>query len=308
MSNPPSNLPFAPSISDEELDAELERFRPEAPSAPAAGAPSAPAPRESTPSPSAAPVPEIRAMPPTNASAQARPREPEDMFSNLDQSPKKPATPTGLGDLPARAPSSALKYALIFLAVVVVIGLLGFGFWYFAVKRPADKRAQSQANSAQVVIPAPLPPNPVAPSAPVSETPSAPQPVDPTLPSNGVSDLPPENTVPAPLPTPVVTPPPGANVPPPEPVSPQPAEPAPTPASDADNDGLSDQRELEIGTDPRNPDTDADELKDGDEVLKYGTNPVDRDTDKDSFVDGKEVQNGYNPRGGGKCAKQDCSL
>jgi hypothetical protein len=77
---------------------------------------------------------------------------------------------------------------------------------------------------------------------------------------------------------------------------------------DSDQDGLSDQRELELGTDPRMKDSDGDGLSDGDEVLVYGTNPIDRDTDKDSFIDGEEIKNSYNPRGAGKCAKPDCSV
>ena len=79
-------------------------------------------------------------------------------------------------------------------------------------------------------------------------------------------------------------------------------------ATDTDGDGLTDARELELGTDYRSQDSDGDGLSDGDEVLKYGTNPLDRDTDKDGYIDGKEVQGSYNPRGSDKCAKPDCSI
>lgn len=41
---------------------------------------------------------------------------------------------------------------------------------------------------------------------------------------------------------------------------------------DSDNDGLTNEQEAQLGTDPRNPDTDGDGFKDGDEV-KAGYNP-----------------------------------
>lgn len=315
MSNPPSNLPFAPGLDDQELEAELERYRPDAPSVPPAASPPvsdqaaptpAPAPRASMPQ---QPAPQIRAMPEVSAQAPAAMHQPEDMFSNLDQSPKPSApAPTRLGDLPTRpaGSSSALKYALIFVGAVVILGGLGYGFWYFAIKRPAEERAKQRA---VIQVPVTPPPAPVVPTPTLEPTPTPSTPAaDPSLPLGDSSNLPPENSIPAPLPTPVVTPPAGTNVPPPESVAPIQPPPASTATEDTDGDGLSDQREVELGTDPRNKDTDGDEASDGDEVLKYGTNPLDRDTDKDSFLDGKEIQNGYNPRGGGKCGKPDCTI
>jgi len=59
--------------------------------------------------------------------------------------------------------------------------------------------------------------------------------------------------------------------------------------SDSDNDGLTNAEEIALGTDPNNPDTDGDGLKDGDEVKKYGTNPKNKDTDGDTLPDGQEV-------------------
>lgn len=94
-------------------------------------------------------------------------------------------------------------------------------------------------------------------------------------------------------------------------------------AADADNDGLTNDQELQLGTDPKKADTDGDGLLDGDEVRKYrtdpkvadtdgdglsdgeevnkwGTDPLNPDTDGDGYPDGKEVKGGYNPRGKGK--------
>jgi hypothetical protein len=60
---------------------------------------------------------------------------------------------------------------------------------------------------------------------------------------------------------------------------------------DGDGDELSDEEELEIGTDPALFDTDADGLSDGSEVREdgWGTDPLSRDTDGDSYFDGDEI-------------------
>lgn len=95
------------------------------------------------------------------------------------------------------------------------------------------------------------------------------------------------------------------------------------PASDKDRDGLTYDREMSLGTDPNNADTDGDGLFDGEEVntyktnpknfdtdgdglvdseevKTYKTNPTKADTDGDGFSDGTEVKSGYNPLGSGK--------
>ena len=53
------------------------------------------------------------------------------------------------------------------------------------------------------------------------------------------------------------------------------------PASDEDEDGLSDLDEYRFHTDPNNPDTDSDNLMDGDEIDFHGTDPNNPDTDGD---------------------------
>ncbi|MFA5043950.1 MAG: OmpA family protein [Kiritimatiellia bacterium] len=60
-------------------------------------------------------------------------------------------------------------------------------------------------------------------------------------------------------------------------------------ALDSDGDGLTDEEELKLGTDPHNPDTDGDKLTDGEEVKVYRTDPLNPDTDYDGLKDGEEV-------------------
>ncbi len=57
---------------------------------------------------------------------------------------------------------------------------------------------------------------------------------------------------------------------------------------DSDSDGLPDVVEQYLGTDAQNPDTDADGIRDGDEVRGAGafTDPATADTDGDGFCDG----------------------
>ena len=59
--------------------------------------------------------------------------------------------------------------------------------------------------------------------------------------------------------------------------------------ADTDNDGLPNLIEKKIGSDPYDPDTDGDGLKDGDEVNTYGTAPLKVDTDDDGLDDGDEI-------------------
>ena len=66
----------------------------------------------------------------------------------------------------------------------------------------------------------------------------------------------------------------------------QPGSPALT-ATDSDGDGLSNLQEFQRGSDPRNPDTDGDGLKDGEESLANALNP---DSDGDGLSDFAEVR------------------
>lgn len=84
-----------------------------------------------------------------------------------------------------------------------------------------------------------------------------------------------------------------------DPPSPPPPPPPQAPL-DSDGDGLTDEDEAGLGTEPLTADTDGDGLLDNEEVRIYKSDPLNSDTDNDSFKDGDEVKAGYNPIGPGR--------
>ncbi|WP_372480100.1 VWA domain-containing protein [Halomicrobium sp. HM KBTZ05] len=69
----------------------------------------------------------------------------------------------------------------------------------------------------------------------------------------------------------------------------------PDEAEDPDNDGLANGDEVANGTRPLVPDSDRDDLLDGEEIEEYGTNATDLDTDDDGLDDGAEIRLGTDP-------------
>ncbi|MCP5061016.1 MAG: OmpA family protein [Ignavibacteriae bacterium] len=61
--------------------------------------------------------------------------------------------------------------------------------------------------------------------------------------------------------------------------------------TDKDSDGLTENEEKQIGTNPKIADTDGDGLHDGDEILKYKTDPLALDSDMDGLNDSEEAIN-----------------
>jgi hypothetical protein len=64
---------------------------------------------------------------------------------------------------------------------------------------------------------------------------------------------------------------------------------------DTDGDGLRDGEEIQRGTSPLFPDTDGDGLSDGDEVRRWGADPLRKDSDSDGLADLEETAAGTNP-------------
>jgi outer membrane protein OmpA-like peptidoglycan-associated protein len=60
-------------------------------------------------------------------------------------------------------------------------------------------------------------------------------------------------------------------------------------SDDDDLDGLTNAEEARHGTDPANPDTDSDVLRDGEEVHTTKTDPKSADSDNDGLKDGEEI-------------------
>lgn len=63
-------------------------------------------------------------------------------------------------------------------------------------------------------------------------------------------------------------------------------------AKDSDGDGIEDQLELELGTDPNDSDTDKDGLSDGYEYFMTHTSPLKKDTDDNGVLDNEEDLDG----------------
>lgn len=59
---------------------------------------------------------------------------------------------------------------------------------------------------------------------------------------------------------------------------------------DIDYDKISNKKELELGTNPLNKDTDGDGFSDYDEVYVYFTDPLNADENKNGVIDGKEIK------------------
>lgn len=64
---------------------------------------------------------------------------------------------------------------------------------------------------------------------------------------------------------------------------------------DSDGDGLSDEEEVVLETNPNIIDSDNDGLSDYEEARIYLSNPLNTDTDGDGYPDGEEVRAGYDP-------------
>lgn len=176
------------------------------------------------------PVPAAPAEPGTSRTAKAV--EPEDMFAGMEESaePKKPGEA-----VPATAPlerkkGGAGKIIGILVAILVLLGVIGGGLWYFFLREAP---------------PAPVPVVPEPTPTVVEEPPALPPEPPPAIPPP-VEILPEE--------------------PEPEPPPPTIPESAAIPAPDTDHDGLTDPEEAVFGTDAALTDSDGDTFADGTET------------------------------------------
>jgi len=192
-------------------------------------------------------------------------------LQRIEESPK----PMGMGAMDQNADlhePTAIKRILIATIVLIIVGVIGVAVWYFVVRAPAKTPA---------IVTAPV-------ANTEAEKPVEAVPLVPATPTQGEVDV--DVTQPTPEPPAIIEKP--ADVP--LPTAPE------IPQKDSDKDGLTDEQEAKLTTDPANPDTDADGLNDSAEVNIWGTDPLNKDTDGDTFSDGQEVLNGFNPKGAGK--------
>lgn len=316
MSDAPSNLPFDP-LDGVPLAPPSRPVSPPTPPAPPIpmAEPIVPPVRPVVPpvaSLASDPLPPTRpATPPTvpeplsaSAAPTIKPVMAEDVFAGIETAPVVPATTRQQAPLPPLPVSEGHRTGILLVLVgfVVLAGAGGATWWFFLRPTPTVPVVQTTANGRDLPI---LPP-------PAQE---------PTTFDSGDVGTAPMQVVP--LPEPVTTPPPGTSIPLPggagldTPVMPTAPDiatsttttaPQPAVQFDTDGDGLTDIREQELGTSASRFDTDGDTLGDGQEVLSYSTNPLNTDTDSDGFPDGVEIQNGFNPRGTGRCSQPDCRL
>lgn len=220
--------------------------------------------------------------------------EPKDMFEGATKAPEAPVSPAAPADIaqgpatiappPTRLPPTygqppvsaapmeyhegggKMKIVLIVAGIILILGVSGFFAYRIMVQPAADNSVVNSVPDIGVDDS-----NAVVPDSDTSATPSVPIVPEPD------SEVIPAVTTPTPTST-------------------------KNPASllDSDGDGLTNARELEVGTSVTKADTDGDGLGDREEVEVYGTDPRRPDTDGDGYLDGQEVSGGYNPNGEGK--------
>lgn len=198
----------------------------------------------------------------------------EDIFSGTEApvkpdilKPKDPLPAPYAGALPnemtAVNKKQGMKKILILAIIVVVVIVIIFGIFWILKKVDSSLNVAPVTVDNQQAVPDQALDTP--PPSPVDLPVALPQPQDVGLPSVD-NFFPPKETV----------------------------------VLDTDQDGLTDEEELLLGTDANNIDTDGDGLFDREEVRVYKTNPLLPDTDGDSYSDGEEVRGGYNPLGTGR--------
>lgn len=191
--------------------------------------------------------------------------QPEDMFEKVNTGSAPAPQPQKMQPEPSLAPQPPKKnigmIVIITGLVIILLGVIGVGaYLLFSALNTPQQPAQEQQQVEEETTPEAQEPVVEEPTQEQEETPEVTQ----------------------------------------EPQTPQAQEPVVTVGIDTDGDGLTDEQELLLGTDPNSLDTDGDGLFDGEEVRIYLTDPLNPDTDGDGYPDGEEVANGYNPRGPGR--------
>ncbi|MDO9399751.1 MAG: hypothetical protein Q7T79_03660 [bacterium] len=229
------------------------------------------------------PTPGIGSMPNFN---QSVPKSAEDILAGVDQSEKpavfQPKAPTpSVGYVPENEESKTTDSKKFFvLGVIIIVIILIIGVGYLGIKFYLNSKISDKAlnNSSKVVEPvvSPIPENSDIIKNPIVEVETS---TATSTGINGNSIITATTTIIATNTDMIIE---------------------STTIVDSDQDGLIDEEERLLGTDPNSSDSDNDGLSDREEVKTYSTNPLNADTDSDGYQDGAEVKNGYNPKGSGK--------
>ena len=144
MAQPPNNLPIEPKANNAGIPP-MKPTVPSAPRVPPEGStvkpPIAPPPSSAKPTPSLSPTkaPEIKAMPKNTTTPSVSQRkqggEPEDIFAGIESSKKGLGSKTGTeAPLGQKKKGGAGKVILILFITLLVLGALGFTFWFFVLR------------------------------------------------------------------------------------------------------------------------------------------------------------------------------
>lgn len=193
----------------------------------------------------------------------------EDIFSDTDNAPSAALAGKPAVFQPAAAPApipdeGGGKKVLVLVLLVAALAVFGAGAWYayrlFGGQRPEVSPTMDGSPIGEPIGSEDVTLDQV--EEPADPTPAPPTPVDQPAPVEAAAPV--------------------------------------TAAPDSDLDGLTNEEETVLGTDPLKNDSDSDGLYDREEIKVYRTDPLKADSDGDGFQDGQEVAGGYNPLGAGK--------
>lgn len=227
------------------------------------------------PVPSAPTAPAVPAAPATEIMGSTRgKKEPEDIFSGLEQSSANPTNDEPLSVSGSPRGRSGLRIALIVVVALVVLAGIGITVWllFFTTSEIKVSAPQVSTSTGQV--------SPAAPEKveqpPLVETPSVPV----TQPPNGVN---------VPVPVPIQTP----TTPVENPTTTVTSTASITEGVDTDADGLSDVEEPYYQADLSQADTDHDGYADGSEIVNlFSPASPGKRLDAESFMQ-KQQWNGW---------------
>ncbi len=193
-------------------------------------------------------------------------KEPEDIFSGMDQSGGANSANPLPADIYSTPRKSPMKMIVVITSIVLLLIAIGGILYYVFVMRPAQQAAETPVVPQTSTTQQPFTGTPVVEQPPVVDQ-------QPTPSAQPVVEPPAGSGIPLPTPTPTLTPTTSDEVvtstnqvTTPEPTAPTSLGAAAVEGADGDHDTLSDSEEAIFGTSPTKSDTDGDGFSDGAEV------------------------------------------